>query len=110
MPADVCELPALSSDVFEQDARVLAYHGPMIYEAKVRLKRIPREIASIKFTSDALHQVLKKEDKGGILRYFLHYQGWSKKWDEWVDGRYATAHTIWCRRIPGPCLVHAPRA
>ena len=22
-----------------------------------------------------------------MIRYFLHYQGWSKKWDEWVDAR-----------------------
>jgi 23S rRNA maturation mini-RNase III len=30
------DLPALSNQEFDQDARVLAYHGPMIYEAKVR--------------------------------------------------------------------------
>jgi hypothetical protein len=37
--------------------------------------------------------VLKKDEKGGITRYFLHYQGWSKKWDEWVDGRRMMDYT-----------------
>jgi len=47
---------------------MLAHHGPMIYQGKV----------------------LKKEKRAGKdggadeVQYFVHYQGWNKKWDEWI--------------------------
>ncbi|CAG2105607.1 unnamed protein product [Medioppia subpectinata] len=47
---------------YEVDERVLCFHGPLIYEAKC-LKRRP-------------------EPK---RQYFVHYNGWNKNWDEWVD-------------------------
>lgn len=43
--------------------KVLCFHGPLIYEAKC-LKSFVKE-------------------KGGV-RYFIHYAGWNKNWDEWV--------------------------
>lgn len=42
--------------------KVLCFHGPLLYEAK-----------AIKF------QVQEK-----AVRYYVHYQGWNKSWDEWV--------------------------
>ncbi|KAL8528747.1 hypothetical protein ACS0TY_006270 [Phlomoides rotata] len=56
---------ALESDSksqFTEGEKVLAYHGPRIYEAKVQRA-----------------EFRKKE-----WRYFLHYLGWNKNWDEWV--------------------------
>lgn len=47
---------------FSEGEKVLAYHGPCLYEAKVQ--RI---------------EVRKDEWK-----YFVHYLGWSKNWDEWT--------------------------
>ncbi|XP_009396272.2 protein MRG1 isoform X1 [Musa acuminata AAA Group] len=53
---------------FAEGEKVLAYHGPLIYEAKVQ----------------------KAELRKDEWRYFVHYLGWSKKyvlvqlWDEWV--------------------------
>ncbi|XP_036363700.1 mortality factor 4-like protein 1 isoform X2 [Octopus sinensis] len=42
--------------------RVLCYHGPLLYEAKC----------------------VKSEVKDKTVRYFIHYNGWNKNWDEWV--------------------------
>jgi len=43
---------------------VLAHNGPLLYVAKV---------LTVQETAD------KKK------RYFVHYKGWNKNWDEWVD-------------------------
>lgn len=48
---------------YVQDETVLAFHGPLIYEAKI----------------------LKVEvGANGKPTYFVHYQNWKKKWDEWL--------------------------
>ncbi|KAK6923090.1 MRG domain [Dillenia turbinata] len=56
------DLPASNSATYSDGEKVLAYHGPRIYEAKIQ---------KTEFT--------KKE-----WRYFVHYLGWNKNWDEWV--------------------------
>lgn len=47
---------------FSADEKVLCYHGPLLYEAKI----------------------LKNKKEGGSYNYFVHYQGWNRNWDEWV--------------------------
>ena len=47
---------------FNSDEKVLCYHGPLLYEAKI----------------------LKNKKEGGGYTYFVHYQGWNRNWDEWV--------------------------
>lgn len=47
---------------FREGEKVLAYHGPLIYDTKIQRA-----------------DFRKKEWK-----YFVHYLGWSKNWDEWV--------------------------
>ena len=47
---------------FVTGERVLCFHGPLLYEAKC----------------------VKAEVKDKIVRYFIHYNGWNKNWDEWV--------------------------
>ncbi|KAG6550995.1 hypothetical protein Mapa_007611 [Marchantia paleacea] len=47
---------------FKEGDKVLAYHGPLIYEAKVQ----------------------RAEFRKNEWKYFVHYLGWSKNWDEWV--------------------------
>ena len=42
--------------------KVLAFHGPLIYEAKIH----------------------KVEENDKTTKYFIHYHGWNKNWDEWV--------------------------
>lgn len=47
---------------FTEGEKVLCFHGPLIYEAKC----------------------LKVQLKDKIVKYFVHYAGWNKNWDEWV--------------------------
>ena len=47
---------------------VLAHHGPMIYQAKIMDKGTRQP----------------KDGGAKCTHYKLHYQGWNKKWDEWV--------------------------
>ncbi|CAI9731215.1 Hypothetical predicted protein [Octopus vulgaris] len=47
---------------FVEGERVLCFHGPLLYEAKC----------------------VKYDVKEKIIRYFIHYNGWNKNWDEWV--------------------------
>ncbi|KAA8531649.1 hypothetical protein F0562_006634 [Nyssa sinensis] len=56
------DLPDSNSGLFSEGEKVLAYHGPRIYEAKVQ----------------------KAEFRKKEWRYFVHYLGWNKNWDEWV--------------------------
>ncbi|XP_013118297.2 nuA4 complex subunit EAF3 homolog [Stomoxys calcitrans] len=48
---------------FAEGEKVLCFHGPLIYEAK------------------ALKSAITKDKQ---LKYFVHYAGWNKNWDEWV--------------------------
>eukprot|EP00088_Acartia_fossae_P026651 TRINITY_DN2748_c0_g1_i11.p1 TRINITY_DN2748_c0_g1~~TRINITY_DN2748_c0_g1_i11.p1 ORF type:complete len:347 (-),score=71.85 TRINITY_DN2748_c0_g1_i11:341-1381(-) len=48
---------------YKVDEKVLCYHGPLLYEAKCTK--------------------IKKE--GNSYSYLIHYQGWNKNWDEWVN-------------------------
>ncbi|CAL4168365.1 unnamed protein product, partial [Meganyctiphanes norvegica] len=47
---------------FIEGEKVLCFHGPLIYEAKC----------------------LKVQQKEKQVKYFIHYAGWNKNWDEWV--------------------------
>ncbi|KAJ3369071.1 Esa1p-associated factor [Allomyces arbusculus] len=52
---------------FEVGQKVLCYHGPLIYEAKVKDK-------------DDTH----KDEDNKPAPYYIHYQRWASRWDEWV--------------------------
>ncbi|CAO3658645.1 unnamed protein product [Umbelopsis ramanniana] len=52
-----------SKTLFTENEKVLCFHGPLIYEAKV-------------LQSDHV------ATKG--FQYFIHYKGWKQTWDEWV--------------------------
>ncbi|KAH1133645.1 hypothetical protein GLYMA_05G099000v4 [Glycine max] len=60
-----------NSAVYSEGEKVLAYHGPRIYEAKVQ----------------------KAEIRKSEWKYFVHYLGWSKNWDEWVGEERLMKHT-----------------
>ncbi|XP_017140700.1 nuA4 complex subunit EAF3 homolog [Drosophila miranda] len=51
-----------AASIFADGERVLCFHGPLIYEAKV----------------------LKTKPDATPVQYYIHYAGWSKNWDEWV--------------------------
>ncbi len=63
---------------FAEGEKVLCFHGPLLYEARINKVRLRDN----------------KPKAGGvaapgatkILKYFVHYHGWNKNWDEWVPG------------------------
>ena len=52
---------------------MLCFHGPLIYEAKIQ----------------------KCQERDHQMKYFIHYHGWNKNWDEWV--RRVEVICITCR-------------
>ncbi|KAL7679961.1 putative chromo/chromo shadow domain, Chromo-like domain superfamily, MRG domain-containing protein [Plasmopara halstedii] len=54
---------------------VLAYHGVMIYDAKVQ---------KVDNGQGVQETTVAKNQVSSNTQYYLHYQGWAKKWDEWV--------------------------
>ncbi|KAJ8541137.1 hypothetical protein K7X08_001953 [Anisodus acutangulus] len=56
---------------FQEGEKVLAFHSQQLYEAKVQ----------------------KAEFQMRELRYFVHYLGWNKNWDEWVGVDRLMKHT-----------------
>lgn len=50
--------------MFERNELVLAWHGPLLYDAIIK---------------DV------KQDSS-CDSYLVHYQGWNNRWDEWVSG------------------------
>ncbi|ORY33051.1 chromatin modification-related protein EAF3 [Naematelia encephala] len=55
---------------FMTDEYVLAYHGPLLYEARILLAENWTESTTL-LGSTGPH-------------YFIHYKGWKQTWDEWV--------------------------
>ncbi|KAM3237403.1 protein MRG1 isoform X1 [Capsicum chacoense] len=68
---DVDSPPSPESSRFQEGEKVLAFHSQQLYEAKV-LK--------------AVYQIRE-------WRYFVHYLGWNKNWDEWVGIDRLMKHT-----------------
>ncbi|KAF9242805.1 MRG-domain-containing protein [Melanogaster broomeanus] len=58
------------STPFVVNERVLCYHGPLIYEAKILKADVWDE----------------SNTKSGVVgpHFFVHYKGWKQTWDEWV--------------------------
>ncbi|KAL7085224.1 hypothetical protein ACP275_14G269000 [Erythranthe tilingii] len=59
------------STPFREGEQVLAYHGLCLYDAKVQ---------KVEFHID-------------VWRYYVHYRGWNKKWDEWLGVDCLLKHT-----------------
>lgn len=56
---------------YDVNERVLCYHGPLIYEAKITKPPI-------------VHTEETAPPSGPGPYYFVHYKGWKQTWDEWV--------------------------
>ncbi|KAJ2456187.1 Esa1p-associated factor [Coemansia sp. RSA 2336] len=57
--------------LFRPNERILCFHGPLLYEAKV-VKAEMRDGSDPDAPEPGPH-------------YFVHYKGWKQTWDEWVD-------------------------
>lgn len=83
-------------DVLEVGSRCLAFHGPLLYEAKVLkvydpstkkvlLRNPGSDNGSVEVGKPNAHQVPKHVLDGDTTGYFVHYKGWKSTWDEWIS-------------------------
>lgn len=79
--------------MFEIGGKCLAYHGPMLYEAKI-LRVWDPESEKVSVLREGEVVVAEEESEEGASGipaelvgspcYFVHYQGWKSTWDEWI--------------------------
>lgn len=80
--------------MFAIGRKCLAYHGPMLYEAKI-LRVWDSEARTVSMTVDGNVKTMNEEEYGNENDvvpknvddgpcYFVHYQGWKSTWDEWI--------------------------
>lgn len=66
--------------------KVLAYHGPLIYEAKIL--KIHEKNKTFVENLEGKHEPVEDsrlpEELYNVTACFVHYKGWKPKWDEWV--------------------------
>ncbi|XP_052866197.1 mortality factor 4-like protein 1 [Anopheles cruzii] len=73
---------------FTEGEKVLCFHGPIIYEAKM------------------LKSAIMKDKQ---VKYFIHYAGWNKNWDEWVpENRVLKYNEANCQRQREVSKLHSP--
>ncbi|KAB8346235.1 hypothetical protein FH972_023280 [Carpinus fangiana] len=60
--------PARSAPGYSKDEKVLCFHGPLLYDAKIT----------------ELRRVDPKDARQG-WEYKVHYKGWKNTWDDWTD-------------------------
>ncbi|EJT51710.1 hypothetical protein A1Q1_07122 [Trichosporon asahii var. asahii CBS 2479] len=70
MAASNSQNPNHQPNQFTTDEYVLAYHGPLLYEARILLAENWNESNTLLGTTGP--------------HYFIHYKGWKQTWDEWV--------------------------
>ncbi|ODQ66960.1 MRG-domain-containing protein [Nadsonia fulvescens var. elongata DSM 6958] len=64
--------------VFEVNTKCLAFHGPLLYEAKILKAHNGKSAVKKDEFSDLPVELTTK------IAYFIHYKGWKSTWDEWV--------------------------
>lgn len=64
--------------MYKEDEKVLVYHGPLLYEAKI-VQRVQKESAD---------HISRK-----LCLYLVHYLGWDTHWNEWVAESRVLKHT-----------------
>ncbi|CCF56504.1 hypothetical protein KAFR_0B02060 [Kazachstania africana CBS 2517] len=76
---------------FEVGGKCLAFHGPLLYEAKI-LKIWDSEQKKVETLNDgSVTATVEGSDTDEVPVeladedcYFIHYQGWKSTWDEWI--------------------------
>lgn len=68
------------------NAKCLAYHGPLLYEAKiVKVHEPGKDVVQTKDGEEPVKWDEIPEELKNDKTYYIHYKGWKSSWDEWVD-------------------------
>lgn len=73
--------------MFKLGGKCLAFHGPLLYEAKILKEWDPQERRQIvweEFDEPDDEVELPDESLQSGRCYYIHYQGWKSSWDEWI--------------------------
>lgn len=72
---------------FELGDKCLAFHGPLLYEAKILKIWDLNEKKIVKLNLEVPDAEDDEAPEGELAEqecYFIHYQGWKASWDEWI--------------------------
>ncbi|EDO15616.1 hypothetical protein Kpol_1006p12 [Vanderwaltozyma polyspora DSM 70294] len=70
---------------FELGGKCLAFHGPLLYEAKVLRIWDSKDKKLITPPNETTNGITEPESEMATEDcYFIHYQGWKATWDEWI--------------------------
>ena len=110
--AMLCIFPSVLSFVLLlAGERVLCFHGPLLYEAKVCFNTSPPYQlifnCNTKVSPQCQHssvcslflQCVKINIKEKQIKYFIHYSGWNKKWAAWIQFARPQLRLIWIKSI-----------
>ncbi|KAK9765053.1 Esa1p-associated factor [Basidiobolus ranarum] len=67
---------------FKKEEKILCFHGPLLYEAKV---------LKAEWWEEGIDPETGEELEEGA-HYFVHYKGWKQTWDEWVPESRTLKH------------------
>lgn len=73
--------------MFKLGGKCLAYHGPLLYEAKILKEwdvQNKKQIIWEEFDETDDEIELPDESLQNDKCYYIHYQGWKSSWDEWI--------------------------
>lgn len=70
--------------LFAPNIKCLAYHGPLLYEAKVLKIYDPKTKKIISKDGEKTAGSLIPQSLQQVQGYLIHYKGWKSSWDEWV--------------------------
>lgn len=89
------EVKQTDTKSFSIGGKCLAFHGPLLYEAKILRMWNPLDQTLIEdessvhskggnSTEDHENETYPPETVRDQHNYFIHYQGWKSTWDEWI--------------------------
>lgn len=89
------EIKQIDAKSFTVGGKCLAFHGPLLYEAKILRIWNPLDHTLIEdessisskigsSTEDYENETYPPEKVRDQHNYFIHYQGWKSTWDEWI--------------------------
>lgn len=87
----------MSEIEFELNSKCLAFHGPLLYEAKISKIHEPGSKKIITKDGEVDIDKLEEEISEEMMTkriYYIHYKGWKNTWDEWVDSRRLKTYNV----------------
>jgi mortality factor 4-like protein 1 len=77
------------------NGKCLAFHGPLLYEAKiVKIHEPGKDVVETKDGDETMKLEEIPQELHDDKSYYIHYKGWKSSWDEWVPLQRLKAFTV----------------